>query len=255
MQPQQGMLVPTLDVDLVWHTHLLILSAYQAFCVRYCDRIINHDNTIERAHLAAGFETTRKLWADKFDEGYLMQDIDRVRDAESLLLTLQSEATENEYRLKIAETRVFKIRQNVLSRHIKLRELVPGIDLKLESLGSEQKYKEQFAFLRKFDPEQKPFLDELWRLQEELRGLEAEVTERRTARETYRSRIRQADTVKKDAAEKPSKNGGALCCAPCSAASRTGIQNENGSESGGHEAPSKDLGSSDGGSIGDSGGS
>ncbi|GAA5805466.1 hypothetical protein HPULCUR_010982 [Helicostylum pulchrum] len=38
--------VPTIDVDLIWHTHMLHPRNYRQFCTKHLKRIINHDDNI-----------------------------------------------------------------------------------------------------------------------------------------------------------------------------------------------------------------
>jgi hypothetical protein len=50
-------LVPTLVVDLGWHTHMLNAEAYQADCMRLFDRYLNHEDKVEEGKLGTRSET------------------------------------------------------------------------------------------------------------------------------------------------------------------------------------------------------
>lgn len=46
-------LVPTLVVDLAWHTHMLSAEAYRADCMRLFERYLNHEDKVEEGRLGA----------------------------------------------------------------------------------------------------------------------------------------------------------------------------------------------------------
>ena len=63
-------LVPTLDVDLAWHTHQLSHHAYRAAVEARVGRFVDHDDKIGRATLDDGMAATEKLWRVRFGEEY-----------------------------------------------------------------------------------------------------------------------------------------------------------------------------------------
>jgi hypothetical protein len=64
--------VPTLDVDLAWHTHQLSPRAYYSYSISNTagDRFINHDDKIDENKLSDGFEWTSKQYEKNFGEVY-----------------------------------------------------------------------------------------------------------------------------------------------------------------------------------------
>lgn len=62
--------VPTLDVDLAWHTHQLAPSAYYDFTVGKTAQFIDHDDKIADNKLDEGFEWTSKAYQEEFGEVY-----------------------------------------------------------------------------------------------------------------------------------------------------------------------------------------
>ena len=52
--------VPTLDVDLVWHTHQVSPPAYYAHTTNLTNTFIDHDDKIEETALSSAFEWTSK---------------------------------------------------------------------------------------------------------------------------------------------------------------------------------------------------
>ncbi|KAK0657793.1 hypothetical protein B0T16DRAFT_402554 [Cercophora newfieldiana] len=62
--------VPTLDVDLAWHTHQLSPSAYYQFVVSRTARFIDHDDKIDENALDRHFEWTSKEYQDRYGEVY-----------------------------------------------------------------------------------------------------------------------------------------------------------------------------------------
>lgn len=70
MEHSNHSIVPTLDIDLVWHTHQLFQSKYFDFCQDIAGYIIDHNDKIEQGRLDDGFEKTCKLYKSRFDEEY-----------------------------------------------------------------------------------------------------------------------------------------------------------------------------------------
>lgn len=64
-------LVPTLDMDLVWHTHQLSHARYRAGIKAITGKFIDHDDKIAKGVLNVKEGGTRRLFEDVFDEEYL----------------------------------------------------------------------------------------------------------------------------------------------------------------------------------------
>jgi len=62
--------VPTLDVDLAWHTHQLSPASYYAYSISQTGKFINHDDKIEETKLSTAFEWTSKTYQKRFNELY-----------------------------------------------------------------------------------------------------------------------------------------------------------------------------------------
>ncbi|EER29577.1 hypothetical protein D8B26_003860 [Coccidioides posadasii str. Silveira] len=63
--------VPTLDVDLAWHTHQLSPQRYFTYSVTMTPgKFINHDDKIESSKLSDGFERTAKAYEAAYGEIY-----------------------------------------------------------------------------------------------------------------------------------------------------------------------------------------
>jgi hypothetical protein len=62
--------VPTLDVDLGWHTHQLSPRQYFDYSVHKCKKFIDHDDKMEEDALSSGFEWTSKTYEKHFQEVY-----------------------------------------------------------------------------------------------------------------------------------------------------------------------------------------
>ncbi|TFY79965.1 hypothetical protein EWM64_g4047 [Hericium alpestre] len=63
--------VPTLDIDLVWHTHQLFAVSYQVDCKKYVGRYIDHDDKVEETHLSNAFDLTCRAWNARFNVPYM----------------------------------------------------------------------------------------------------------------------------------------------------------------------------------------
>ncbi|THU97514.1 hypothetical protein K435DRAFT_721816 [Dendrothele bispora CBS 962.96] len=66
-----SMIVPTLDIDLVWHTHQLLARKYRKDCSTLLGKFLDHDDKVEEGRLALSFELTTKLWQDRFGLPYV----------------------------------------------------------------------------------------------------------------------------------------------------------------------------------------
>ncbi|KFY18510.1 hypothetical protein V491_04767, partial [Pseudogymnoascus sp. VKM F-3775] len=63
--------VPTLDVDLAWHTHQLSPKDYYSYSIRMTiDRFIDHDDKIDEEKLSDGFEWTSKEYQKLYGAVY-----------------------------------------------------------------------------------------------------------------------------------------------------------------------------------------
>ncbi|KAJ3295886.1 hypothetical protein HK104_002226 [Borealophlyctis nickersoniae] len=66
--------VPTLDIDLNWHTHQCFPLRYQQYGVKHTGRLINHDDAASNTSLGNGFAQTAKSWKKHFNEAYSTED-------------------------------------------------------------------------------------------------------------------------------------------------------------------------------------
>ncbi|KAJ6529147.1 hypothetical protein DFH09DRAFT_934890, partial [Mycena vulgaris] len=66
--------VPTLDIDLVWHTHQLMttssLPQYARDTSTHMDRYIDHNDKVEESRLANSFDDTCQKWKSKYGLDY-----------------------------------------------------------------------------------------------------------------------------------------------------------------------------------------
>ncbi|KAI9219176.1 hypothetical protein BC828DRAFT_349637 [Blastocladiella britannica] len=65
-QHKDAFVVPTLDIDLAWHTHQLHPTRYCAYTTKILGGVLNHDDTIAKPKLGNGFEKTALMWAKQF---------------------------------------------------------------------------------------------------------------------------------------------------------------------------------------------
>lgn len=70
MADGQSMAVPTLDVDLAWHTHQLSPSGYFTYTVKHCKQFIDHDDKVAETTLDNSFEWTSKRYQKLYLEQY-----------------------------------------------------------------------------------------------------------------------------------------------------------------------------------------
>ncbi|KAG0234232.1 hypothetical protein BGW41_001201 [Actinomortierella wolfii] len=77
---RQG-LVPTLDIDLAWHTHMLHPWHYRQFQLAHYGRVLNHDDTVQATSVVTrqDFVRTAQLWQDVYQERYSFQPIKKLK--------------------------------------------------------------------------------------------------------------------------------------------------------------------------------
>ncbi|KAF2839990.1 hypothetical protein M501DRAFT_951869 [Patellaria atrata CBS 101060] len=83
---KKKMAVPTLDVDLAWHTHQLNPASYCNHCLVVSWKLIDHDDKVEEATLSEGFLWTSAVYAARYGESYsacLCWYCEAVREAHS----------------------------------------------------------------------------------------------------------------------------------------------------------------------------
>ncbi|CAL1714266.1 unnamed protein product [Somion occarium] len=65
------LLVPTLDIDLAWHTHQMTGYAYGDDCVKFLGHLVDHNDKIESNYLADAFDKTCLAWERRFNIPYM----------------------------------------------------------------------------------------------------------------------------------------------------------------------------------------
>ncbi|KAI5980348.1 hypothetical protein EDD15DRAFT_2357791 [Pisolithus albus] len=66
-----SMIVPTLDIDLVWHTHQLLASRYTSDCQLYVGRYVDHELRVRESHLSAAFDQSCLAWQLRYKVPYM----------------------------------------------------------------------------------------------------------------------------------------------------------------------------------------
>lgn len=69
MKPGQ-MAVPTLDIDLAWHTHQLMPTEYWKYTIAKKDRFVDHDDKVSEHKLSDAFAKTSATYQAMFNEPY-----------------------------------------------------------------------------------------------------------------------------------------------------------------------------------------
>jgi hypothetical protein len=64
------MFVPTLDIDLAWHTHQCSAQRYYGGTRTLAGKFLNHDDSLEKPILGEGFEKTTALYRARFGTEY-----------------------------------------------------------------------------------------------------------------------------------------------------------------------------------------
>ncbi|KIO34003.1 hypothetical protein M407DRAFT_166398 [Tulasnella calospora MUT 4182] len=67
---RDSFLVPTLSIDLAWHTHQLLCVEYREQMLSLLGTIVDHDDAVEQEVLAEAFDQTARLWSTRFSIPY-----------------------------------------------------------------------------------------------------------------------------------------------------------------------------------------
>lgn len=74
---KKSILVPTLDIDLCWHTHQLFPPSYREWCWEHLKRPVNHDDTIGKGDLSQGLRDTSLAWLEAYREPYTTDELQK----------------------------------------------------------------------------------------------------------------------------------------------------------------------------------
>ena len=71
----KGTIVPTKELDKVWHCHMLDPIAYYNDCIAYHNKLIGHNPSLEmsegeKERLNFYFNQTKQLWQEEYNEEY-----------------------------------------------------------------------------------------------------------------------------------------------------------------------------------------
>jgi len=75
MSKSHLLLVPTLDIDLAWHTHQLFPQPYREWCIQNIGKPINHDDTMKPADGRRWIRSTSLAWLKTYNEPYTANDL------------------------------------------------------------------------------------------------------------------------------------------------------------------------------------
>jgi hypothetical protein len=64
------MIVPTFDIDLIWHSYMRRPSHYHQFSIALCGFILDHDDSIEQNILSDNYQKTADRWKAMYKIDY-----------------------------------------------------------------------------------------------------------------------------------------------------------------------------------------
>ncbi|KAK4695148.1 hypothetical protein P7C70_g8608, partial [Phenoliferia sp. Uapishka_3] len=62
--------VPTLDIDLAWHTHQLLSDKYRDDCFALLGRFVDHNDRVEEGALSTAYDVTSLAWKSRYNVPY-----------------------------------------------------------------------------------------------------------------------------------------------------------------------------------------
>eukprot|EP01080_Neovahlkampfia_damariscottae_P002117 gene2117-1984_t len=76
MENPKLVVVPTIDIDLIWHAHMLDHTEYVLDCMNLFGNILNHDTKAEETRLKKNYQKTSDVWEKRFNEKYVTRKKD-----------------------------------------------------------------------------------------------------------------------------------------------------------------------------------
>ncbi|CAF1491075.1 unnamed protein product [Rotaria sordida] len=67
---QNCMVVPTFDIDLIWHTHLRNPTHYRQTSIALCGFVLDHDDSIKEDILKNAYKNTANRWSSTYHTDY-----------------------------------------------------------------------------------------------------------------------------------------------------------------------------------------
>ncbi len=64
---QNELIVPTFEIDLIWHTHMRFPSSYQIISTALCGFLLDHDDSIQNGILIDAYQKTADRWKTNYD--------------------------------------------------------------------------------------------------------------------------------------------------------------------------------------------
>ena len=70
MSTNEGVLVPTIEIDIVWHSNLHHPELYEKACKAIVGKLVNHNDLIEEKKLSNRYQETTKLYQNHYPGSY-----------------------------------------------------------------------------------------------------------------------------------------------------------------------------------------
>jgi len=71
-------IVPTIGIDLIWHTHMMVPEWYGFDSKRIAGIVLNHNDTLSSTVLSENLEYTAALWKKTYNEDYIHNQVKPV---------------------------------------------------------------------------------------------------------------------------------------------------------------------------------
>jgi len=88
-------LVPTLGIDLMWHSHMMVPEAYSRDCHKILHFLLNHDDSIPAPTLNECLQKTENLWKSQYGEDFLGNKIKRQKTISIVIEEDENEDSEH----------------------------------------------------------------------------------------------------------------------------------------------------------------
>ncbi|KAG8953977.1 hypothetical protein FRC04_000961 [Tulasnella sp. 424] len=116
-QNPDAFLVPTLSIDLAWHTHQLLCVNYRESTLDLVGTIVDHDDSVEQETLAAAFDQTARLWSSRFSVPYSTCGCPTIRATKLSTMDSVAKLFSKKGKQKATPTEIENHRPDLVSHH------------------------------------------------------------------------------------------------------------------------------------------
>jgi hypothetical protein len=142
-------IIPTFDIDLIWHTHMRFPSRYQEFSTGLCGFILNHDDSIESNILTDAYKKTADRWKQTYQSEYEQNGSMKDAPQRHLLPTPKSSPNPNRDSpsARLVPTPSTIRKASIVGEQVSLGSKCPGSNIRVTEQNIDRKHLQASSYL------------------------------------------------------------------------------------------------------------